>query len=512
MSSDLEAALALLPAWMPWAPLALVPLTAALTALLLAPLPWLLGGPLPPGVEWPEDARLGFERRRAAILCAYGVSVGFGLLGGLFAGPLSALSPWGLGVLCALSSWLGAQPALARTHRLLLRRPLSTREQLRSSGLTSLIRLGHLLLLLALAGVAPLELSVAHALLMGLYAVVALAWFHGLGLRLARALGLAEPAEARVLGLAQAAASRAGVTLAGVYRLELSSANALALPNTGELLVTGPAERLLGDDELAAILEHEVGHLAEPPGAQRARMAVALGLAPLVLARPLFALWGPPGLLAVFLGLLGVIVLGQRLSRRLEQAADAHAHEVDPVAYARALEALYRYNGVPPVLGLRAGHPDLYDRLVAAGVPPDYPRPEPPGRRRGQLVFFALLLLITFGGLGALITLKRASYPADSPAFLLSALHGGDLIFLLDYADTVEITEDRLALIEGAVALSGGEGWVRLELIEAQLDAGRCAEAEAGWAALLADGWTPPPWDADLARALEGRVRACAGS
>ena len=48
-------------------------------------------------------------------------------------------------------------------------------------------------------------------------------------------------------------------------------------------------------------------------------------------------------------------------------------------AYARALEKIYRENQLPAVnVNNRQSHPHLYDRLLAAGVIPDYARPARP--------------------------------------------------------------------------------------------------------------------------------------
>ena len=48
--------------------------------------------------------------------------------------------------------------------------------------------------------------------------------------------------------------------------------------------------------------------------------------------------------------------------------------------YARALEKIYEANLLPVVLREKRVHPDLYDRLVAAGATPAYARPKPPPR------------------------------------------------------------------------------------------------------------------------------------
>jgi len=57
-------------------------------------------------------------------------------------------------------------------------------------------------------------------------------------------------------------------------------------------------------------------------------------------------------------------------------------HEADPGIYARALERVYERNLTPANMTSSLGHPPLYDRMISAGVEPDYPRPLRPPRAR----------------------------------------------------------------------------------------------------------------------------------
>ena len=66
----------------------------------------------------------------------------------------------------------------------------------------------------------------------------------------------------------------------------------------------------------------------------------------------------------------------------MDRRADSEAilRQTDEGNYARALEKLYRINLIPAVMPARGQiHPHLYDRMLAAGVTPDFPRPKPPG-------------------------------------------------------------------------------------------------------------------------------------
>jgi hypothetical protein len=44
-------------------------------------------------------------------------------------------------------------------------------------------------------------------------------------------------------------------------------------------------------------------------------------------------------------------------------------------------------------------YPDLYDRMVAAGATPDYPRPDPPPRWLGRLGLLVVTALVAAGAL-----------------------------------------------------------------------------------------------------------------
>jgi len=71
-------------------------------------------------------------------------------------------------------------------------------------------------------------------------------------------------------------------------------------------------------------------------------------------------------------------VIYRKLSRKLESRADqmAKSNEGDAGTYARALTRLYE-DGLLPAVSPKnqTTHPHLYDRILAAGVTPDFPRP-----------------------------------------------------------------------------------------------------------------------------------------
>jgi hypothetical protein len=67
-----------------------------------------------------------------------------------------------------------------------------------------------------------------------------------------------------------------------------------------------------------------------------------------------------------------------QLSRKREVRADQIAKDNTPesAVYARALLRIYEDSQSPAVTSEEnKTHPDLYDRMLAAGVTPDFPRP-----------------------------------------------------------------------------------------------------------------------------------------
>jgi hypothetical protein len=88
----------------------------------------------------------------------------------------------------------------------------------------------------------------------------------------------------------------------------------------------------------------------------------------------------------------------------------AQTTEGDPGCYAKALERIYKENLMPAAVAQRTTHPNLYDRMVQAGVTPDFPRPLPASKIPGTI----LALLAT--GLTMVIV---------NWAVLLSRLEGG---------------------------------------------------------------------------------------
>ena len=165
-----------------------------------------------------------------------------------------------------------------------------------------------------------------------------------------------------------------------VFEVELSSAKAFAYPGTPIICFTTAAVECLTPRQLTAIAGHELEHLREPRGTRALRAAwnMAYGLPPLFIpALPRCPAIGL--LLGIVLFILSAFAY-RSLSVRLEERADIAARNSrgDEGEFAAALERLYEVNLLPAVTSVRQGHPHLYDRLIASGSTPTFPRPRPP--------------------------------------------------------------------------------------------------------------------------------------
>jgi hypothetical protein len=163
------------------------------------------------------------------------------------------------------------------------------------------------------------------------------------------------------------------------------AAQAYALLPMKDMLFSDALLETLSDAELAAVCAHEAGHMSESRWVFIGRLLGVLSLYPLIFVAPVGECWGAPGVAALLLVVVMILVLSRRLSRKMELRADALAvtQTTSPGIYATALEKIYAVNLIPAVMPKRSRltHPDLYDRMLSAGITPDYERPAPPSRR-----------------------------------------------------------------------------------------------------------------------------------
>lgn len=213
------------------------------------------------------------------------------------------------------------------------------------------------------------------------YVLFFLGFEFGLHVWLLRILGLLRPPSPRLATLVEEVRAAQGVPVRATWELAIPQANALAFIGRRDLAFTTELVAAAPDDELRAITLHELAHLAEPRWIYAARVAAGLWTLPLLFFRAVQAHHETAGVVVLGLVTFALYLLRPRLILALEHKADRAAitHSPDPAIYAWALERLHRLNLLPVVIARRLRtHPDLYDRMVAAGVTPEYPRPEPP--------------------------------------------------------------------------------------------------------------------------------------
>jgi Zn-dependent protease with chaperone function len=212
-----------------------------------------------------------------------------------------------------------------------------------------------------------------------------------------RTLGILKAAPARLLGIVTETSARMGIPFREVLVLDAPLPQAYANPTTGRLFFTERITEVSPDDELGAICAHELAHLGEPWTARYSRYIRVLPLLPWMFFKPLSSVLSPGGaLIATALTSIITSHIFKRISRKLESRADgiAKANENDTGVYARALTRMYMHNLIPAVHA-ELTHPSLYDRVLAAGITPDYPRP----KCARNMAWHGTLFLCTVGAL-----------------------------------------------------------------------------------------------------------------
>lgn len=242
--------------------------------------------------------------------------------------------------------------------------------------------------------------TVAYLVAGGLLLAGPTAW----NIRLGRMLCLIRPASPRVARIVAVIAERSQCQPLAVWEMSLLMANAVAFPTQRQIAITSEATASMNDAELAAISAHELGHLQEDRSTHWMRQLASMSWLPLCLIKPVHAYWEMHGVMALLVIVWISSSWFSRFSRKMEYAADAAAQRTqsDPAAYAKALERLHEVNLMPAVHDSRTQtYPHLYDRMLAAGVQPDYPRPLPPPR----LPALAGVLVALFAGCASSVLL-----------------------------------------------------------------------------------------------------------
>lgn len=266
---------------------------------------------------------------------------------------------------------------------------------LRASAVFSALRLGWMFLVLFFALAMPSEWSVVQIAWVAAFLLASGVLSAGLIYQGMVMLRIVRAAGDRLTAIVRECAEEADVRMRSVWVVPTPSAFAAALVVQRDLIFSTTTEAEHDEEELRAICRHELAHLNEGRGLIMLRIAqTPLLLLPFIFVPSFINMMGGLGVLPPLLAWLLLQRLFQRMSVRLELRADAMAKgETDSPAYARALERLHRRNLQPAVLAPKASrtHPDLYDRMIAAGLAPEYPRPAPPSATHWLLIFTQVL-------------------------------------------------------------------------------------------------------------------------
>ena len=228
----------------------------------------------------------------------------------------------------------------------------------------------------------------------------------GLLLRYLRLVKFLEPAGQRLQGIVDSTAKdMANVKIRATWELGGCLANAFVFPTAGEMVFSKRTLEICNDEEIAAICAHEIAHLKESKWILFARFLGSLAVFPIIFTKPIVHACGFLGMFITLLLMLIMMRFTRSLSQRLERRADelAFKKQLNEGVYARALEKLYQENRSPAVaVNNRQTHPHLYDRMLAAGITPDFPRPARPQWMTPigwAFVFgFVLFVVLAFAG------------------------------------------------------------------------------------------------------------------
>jgi Zn-dependent protease with chaperone function len=408
-------------------------------------------------LHWTERARVSYPVRVTLGVGFFVVFLVPLVLSSSFQSPFARTPGWLTALAVVLASWAGFLAGGRTGSRLIPGEDMPLRERVRNSAVITFLYLPLLILFAILAGVMPERMDGRAWVLLavGAAAMALVVWRSGVPVL--RLLRLARPASERLRRAVDLAAERVGKRPAAVWEVDWTAGNAIALVYSNELVFTVGTLRLLDDEQLATVAAHEIGHLSEPLRVKAVRTLSAWALLALATAAPVYRTYGWTGLGLLYFGFLAVVVGLRRLARRMEVRADAigRDQEAEAGVYARALERLYEHNLAPAVVrGRLKVHPALWDRMTAAGVQPDYPRPAPPSRGRTLGLYLLLLILFAAGWVTAdqivpRVLLPRLLSEEQSLAFQIGL--NGDLYAVRRLA-TIRFVQDRQ---EEAAALWG---------------------------------------------------------
>lgn len=350
---------------------------------------------------WTEQARLLYPARKIKGSLLYGFLIMGAAAGATYSGPFSFLSPRIFSLILFAAIFFSLRYLQLNQEYFLLNPEKKSEGKIPFNFFVPHLISGiYLLSVLDFSLFLPEDWSRGTFLLLLGGTAYFLVWSLFGRIYVMKFLGLLSEAPEKLSRAMQKASQKVGVTPRRVFVLKGFSANAMALPQLQWVLFTQKAVEDLSEEEIYAIGLHELGHLKEPFYLWGTRLLPQLFLLPVIAFRPLSALANMSQIQFIFYALLaslvGRMLLSIFFSHKMEVRADAvgKEHQEEEGDYARALEKIYRLNLMPAFTGKRGGsHPDLYHRLIHAGITPAYPKPLPPPKKRYHRALLLFLLL-----------------------------------------------------------------------------------------------------------------------
>lgn len=277
---------------------------------------------------------------------------------------------------------------------------VSKYELLRQTGIGLLVRFLNWIVFISAAVWMPSQFNLLAWTIGGTVIVFWILWAQFGWLWAGRKLGVYLPAPERLRKIVGDTSAKMNISYREVLLMRSPFCQAYAVFNGRKLLFTERLLEISSDEEIDAISAHELAHLTESRAVRFSRYIKMLTYLPWMFFSPLLHTFG----IIAFFGLMMITVFVPRIygsiSRKLESRADAMAKatESDLGVYARALARIYEDNLTPAVTKkTHRTHPDLYDRLLATGMTPDFPRPAPPSAAAWHGTMLSWLAGILFG-------------------------------------------------------------------------------------------------------------------
>ena len=325
--------------------------------------------------HWTERARLLYPARVTAVLNMFLIP---GILSQLHLAFFLEVAPWW--VAGAIASFLGAVLGCYYLDHEMFPQ-LSLPNWLLHVIVAWGIRFFVFVPAIAAGLLMPIDVGPTALLITAGYLAVHFANQGGMLIRCLRLIRVLKSPSVRLKVIVTGVAARANILVRATWQFGGVMANAFAFPVTSELAFSDRLLNICNDEEISAVCAHEMAHLGEPNVVLAGRLIGSLYLLPFIFITPLLNRLAAAGLILAFLGVISIRRFAGWLTRRMEKRADrlASTTTTNEGVYASALEKMYRENQIPAVnASRRLPHPDLYDRMLEAGVKPAYPRPDRP--------------------------------------------------------------------------------------------------------------------------------------